>query len=111
MSFWMFACLFAMLSVSPQAGAGAARAKAIYAQAVDLEAHARFADALPLLWEAAQLSPGSAEIQNRLGEALERIGALDAAADAYRLAIASDKTFRKATNNLILVLANGGKTT
>ena len=113
MSFWMFACLLAMLSVSPQegAGAGAARAKTIYAQAVDLEAHARYADALPLLWEAAQLSPGSAEIQNRLGEALERIGALEAAADAYRRAIASDKTFRKATNNLILVLAKGGKTT
>jgi tetratricopeptide (TPR) repeat protein len=88
----------------------AARAKDIYAQAVDLEAHARYADALPLLWEAAQLAPASAEVQNRLGEALERIGALDAAADAYRRAIAGDKGYRKATNNLILVLAKGGKT-
>jgi tetratricopeptide (TPR) repeat protein len=86
------------------------RAQAIYTQAVDLEAHARYAEALPLLWEAAQLAPQAAEIQNRLGEALERIGALDAAADAYRRAIASNKS-RKATNNLILVLAKGGKTT
>lgn len=87
-----------------------ARAHAIYTQAVELESQARYADALPLLWEAAQLAPASAEVQNRLGEALERIGALDAAADAYRRAIAGDKGYRKATNNLILVLAKGGKT-
>jgi protein O-GlcNAc transferase len=110
----MFASIHALVlvaSLSLSAQEATSRAKTIYAQAVDLEAHARYADALPLLWEAAQLAPDAAEIQNRLGEALERIGALDAAADAYRRAIASDKTLRKATNNLILVLAKGGKTT
>jgi tetratricopeptide (TPR) repeat protein len=88
----------------------AARAKAAYAQAVELEAQARYADALPLLWEAAQLAPDAADIQNRLGEALERIGALDAAVEAYQRALACDQAFRKATNNLILALAKSGKT-
>jgi tetratricopeptide (TPR) repeat protein len=87
-----------------------ARAKAVFARAVELEARAQYADALPLLWEAAQLAPEDAEIQNRLGEGLERIGALDAAADAYQRAVARDPASRKATNNLILVLAKAGKT-
>jgi tetratricopeptide (TPR) repeat protein len=87
----------------------AARAKGVYARAVELEAHARHAEALPLLWEAAQLAPDDAEIQNRLGEALERIGALEAAVDAYRRAVARDPASRKAANNLILVLAKAGK--
>jgi tetratricopeptide (TPR) repeat protein len=87
----------------------AARARETYARAVDFEAHGRHAEALPLLWDAAQLAPDDAEIQNRLGEALERIGALDAAVDAYRRAVARDPASRKAANNLILVLAKGGR--
>jgi tetratricopeptide (TPR) repeat protein len=104
----LLAMTLASTSTSTQ---DAARAKSIFAQAQDLEAHARYADALPLLWEAAQLAPEASDIQNRLGEALERIGALDAAADAYRRAIAADQTSRKAINNLILVLAKSGKST
>jgi tetratricopeptide (TPR) repeat protein len=109
--------VFLGVCVSERAFAGVSaaqdvtRAKAVFARAVELEARARYADALPLLWEAAQLAPEDAEIQNRLGEALERIGALDAAADAYRRAVARDPASRKATNNLILVLAKAGKTT
>ena len=48
-------------------------------------------------------------MQNRLGEALERIGALDAAVDAYRRALAERPAFRKASNNLILALVKAGK--
>ena len=50
-----------------------------------------------------------ADVQNRLGEALERIGALDAAVDAYRRALAERPAFRKASNNLILALVKTGK--
>ena len=47
-------------------------------------------------------------MQNRLGEALERIGALDAAVEAYRRALAERPAFRKASNNLILALVKTG---
>ena len=49
---------------------------------MQLEADGNHAAALSLLWEAAGLAPRDPDIQNRLGEALERIGALDAAVDA-----------------------------
>ena len=49
--------------------------------------------------------PGRAE---PAGEALERIGALDAAFDAYRRALAERPAFRKASNNLILALVKTG---
>lgn len=64
---------------------------------------------LSALWDAAAREPGNAEIQNALGEALERLGALDAAIDAYRLALAAQPSFRKATNNLILALVKAGR--
>ena len=62
--------------------------------------------ALSLLWEAAGLAPRDADVQHRLGEALERIGALDAAIDAYRRAIAARPDFSRADNSLI---ARAGK--
>ena len=65
--------------------------------------------ALSLLWEAAGLAPHDADIQNRLGEALERMGALDAAIDAYRRALVERPAFRKAANNLILALVKAGQ--
>ena len=64
---------------------------------------------LSRLWEAAARAPQDADVQNRLGEALERIGALDAAIDAYRSALSARPDFRKASNNLILVLVKAGK--
>jgi superkiller protein 3 len=85
------------------------RAKEAFARAVELEARGDHSGALPLLWEAAGLAPRDADIQNRLGEALERLGALDAAVDAYRRALAERPDFRKASNNLILVLVKAGK--
>ena len=60
------------------------RAQQVHARAVQLEAAGNDAAALSLLWEAAGLAPRDADIQNRLGEALERMGALEAAVDAFR---------------------------
>jgi tetratricopeptide (TPR) repeat protein len=106
-------CLLAivLLSAAP-AGAGqepAARAKQAYARAIELEGQGNQAAALSLLWEASGLAPRDADIHNRLGEALERIGALDAAVDAYRRALAERPAFRTASNNLILALVKTGK--
>src|SRR5688500_11287110 len=64
---------------------------------------------LSRLWEAAARAPRDADVQNRLGEALERIGALDAAVDAYRAALSVRPDFRQASNNLILALVKAGK--
>jgi tetratricopeptide (TPR) repeat protein len=107
------ACLAIALVVGHPTTAAAqdssVRAKAAYDRAIKLEADGNFAASLSLLWEAAGLAPRDAEIQNRLGEALERIGALDAAVSAYRTAVATKPDFQKASNNLILALVKVGK--
>ena len=54
-------------------------------------------------------APRDAEVQNRLGEALDRIGALDAAIDAYQRAVAARPDFVVADNNLTLALAKAGR--
>jgi tetratricopeptide (TPR) repeat protein len=87
------------------------RARQVYTRAVELEGQGNYSAALTLLWEAAGLAPRDADVQNRLGEALERHGALDAAVEAYRRALAERPDFRKASNNLILVLVKAGKGT
>ena len=86
-----------------------ARAKEAYERAMKLEREGNAPAALSLLWEAAGLAPRDADIQYRLGEALERIGALDAAIAAYRQALASRPQFREAANSLILALVKAGK--
>ena len=85
------------------------RATDVYAHALELQTQGNDSAALSLLWEAAALAPHDADIQNRLGEALERIGALDAAVAAYRAAFSERPAFRKASNNLILALVKAGK--
>jgi tetratricopeptide (TPR) repeat protein len=93
-------------------GAGQAEpssARDAYARAIELESRGNPSGALALLWYAAGLTPRDADVQNRLGEALERIGALDAAIDAFRRAVAERPAFRKADNNLILTLVKAGK--
>jgi len=87
----------------------AARAKRAYDRAVELETRGDYSASLSLLWEASGLAPHDADIQNRLGDALDRIGALDAAIDAYRRAVAARTAFRKAENSLILTLVKAGK--
>src|SRR5688572_10267767 len=96
------ACLLVATSAASEQDESA-RAKQAYARAIELEAAGNHSAALSLLWEAAGLAPRDADVQNRLGEALERIGALDAAVEAYRAAVAARPDFRKASNNLILV--------
>jgi tetratricopeptide (TPR) repeat protein len=85
------------------------RAKEAYARAIELQSQGNDSAALSLLWEAAGLAPHDADVQNRLGEALERMGALDAAVEAYRVAVSQRPEFRKASNNLILALVKAGK--
>jgi tetratricopeptide (TPR) repeat protein len=87
------------------------RAAEAYRRAIELEGQGNDAAALSLLWEAAGLAPRDADIQNRLGEALERVGALEAAIEAYRLALSARPTFQRASNNLILVLVKAGRST
>ncbi len=86
-----------------------ARAREVYARAVELQSQGNDAAALALLWEAAGLAPRDPEIQNRLGEALDRIGAFDGAIAAYRTALQVNPEFKKASNNLIVVLVKAGK--
>ncbi len=107
---WLLAIV--LLSAATPHAAGQetpARAREAYERAIQLEDQGNHAAALSLLWEAAGLAPRDADVQNRLGEALERIGALDAAVDAYRRALAARPSFRKASNNLILALVKTGK--
>jgi superkiller protein 3 len=111
----IFACVLSFLSIFTGSATGravqeaAARAKDVYARALELQTQGNNSAALSLLWEAAGLAPHDADVQNRLGEALERIGALDAAVDAYRAAVSERPAFRKASNNLILALVKAGK--
>lgn len=110
----LIAVVLAVLSAQAHVDAGQqaeVRAADAYRRAIELEAQGNDAGALSLLWEAAGLAPGDAEIQNRLGESLERVGALDAASEAYRLALTARPTFQKASNNLILVLVKVGRST
>jgi tetratricopeptide (TPR) repeat protein len=102
--------LFLLCSSAPTVGQQTAeRAKEAYARAVELEARGDHAAALPFLWEAAQRAPDDADVQNHLGEALERMGAFGEAVEAYRRAIATRPAFRKATNHLILALVKAGR--
>jgi tetratricopeptide (TPR) repeat protein len=104
---WLFVLL--LLQTSVEARQAPPRAADAYKQAIELEARGHYADALSLLWEAAGLAPNDPDIQNRLGEALERVGALDAAVAAYRAAVVARPSFRKASNNLILSLVKAGR--
>jgi tetratricopeptide (TPR) repeat protein len=103
------ACALAVRATVAVAQDEAARAKQAYTRAVELDRQGNHTAALSLLWEASGLAPHDADIQNRLGEALERLGALDAAVDAYRLAVTERPAFQKASNNLTLALAKAGK--
>jgi tetratricopeptide (TPR) repeat protein len=103
-------CVCLMMAPTDLAfGQDNARAKDTYARAIELEGQGNHPAALSLLWEAAGLAPRDPDIQNRLGEALERIGALDPAVAAYRVAVQEKPDFRKASNNLILALVKVGK--
>src|SRR5262245_28589675 len=86
-----------------------AQAKQAYTRAAALEDEGNYPAALTLLWEAAGVAARGAAIQNRIGDALERVGVLDGAVRAYRVAVQEKPDFRKASNNLILALVKVGK--
>jgi tetratricopeptide (TPR) repeat protein len=108
-TFWIVMLLWASAPGAPAAQIVPADARQAYARAIDLESQGNYSAALALLWRAAGAAPHDPDVQNRLGEALERIGALDAAIDAYRRAVAERPAHRKASNNLILTLVKAGK--
>lgn len=93
----------------PAAQPAPARAKDLYQRALELERRGDTPAALSLLWEAAGLAPGDGAIQDHLGGALERIGALDAAVDAYRAAADARLAPRGAANHLVLALVKAGR--
>jgi tetratricopeptide (TPR) repeat protein len=103
----LIACL--LLPAPSPAQPQEVRAREAYDRAVALEAEGNQAAALSLLWAAAGAAPRDADIQNRLGEALDRIGALQGAVDAYRRAIASRADFGRAMNNLVVALSKSGQ--
>lgn len=84
-------------------------ARSLYGTALRLQREGNAPGALALLWEAAGLAPRDGDIQNELGRALEQIGALDAAADAYRAAVEARPAPPGAARNLVLVLAKAGR--
>ena len=94
---------------APAPRAPAARATDLYQRALELERRGNDPAALSLLWEAAGLAPHDGAIQDHLGEALERIGALDAAVDAYRAATDARPAPRGAANHLVLALVKSGR--
>ena len=97
----------AQLLLTAQTPAG--RATDLYERALELERRGNGPAALSLLWEAAGLAPRDGPIQNHLGEALERIGALDAAVEAYRAAADARPSPRGASNHLVLALVKSGR--
>ena len=87
----------------------ASRARDLYDAARRLQQSGNERGALTLLWEAAGLAPRDGDIQNELGRALERLGALDAAADAYRAAADAPSAPPSAERNLVLALVKAGR--
>jgi tetratricopeptide (TPR) repeat protein len=105
-------CFAALLIVAAAHSSAAqtppSRAKELYDRALELEKR-NPAAALSLLWEAAGLAPDDGAVQDRLGEALEQVGALDAAVDAYGAATKARPQPRGAANHFVLALVKTGR--
>ncbi|AMY08235.1 lipoprotein NlpI [Luteitalea pratensis] len=86
-----------------------ARAREAYRRAREWQARGDADGALALLWQASGLAPGDADIQTALAEALERVGALDTAIEAWRAALAARPEDRKASRGLVLALVAAGR--
>jgi tetratricopeptide (TPR) repeat protein len=99
------ALLVACLSAPLPAQEPQSRARTLDRRATELDRQGNAAGALPLLWEAAGLAPADGDIQDHLGAALERMGALDAAVVAYRAAASAHPPARAAGRHLVLALA------
>ena len=105
----VFAIALAAQVIASLGAQPVSRAKDLYARAVELDRRGNAPAALSLLWEAAGLTPQDGEIQLALGGALERIGALDGAIDAYYAAARSPRPPRGVSNSLVLALVKGGR--
>ena len=86
-----------------------ARAREAYRQARERQAAGDDDGALALLWQASGLAPRDADIQMALAGALERVGALDAAIEAWRAALVARPGERKASRGLVLALVAVGR--
>lgn len=85
------------------------RARDAYRRAVELEKRGDTDAALALLWTASGMAPRDVDIQTRLAEALQRVGALDAAIEAWRAAHAARPDDRRAARGLVLALVAAGR--
>ena len=106
---WLAAGVIVVAELLLGAQAPTARATDLYDRARELERRGNSAAALSLLWEAAGLAPDDGIIQDHLGEVLERIGALDAAVEAYRAATKARPAPPGAANHLVLALVKSGR--
>src|SRR4051812_22869395 len=107
---WAFTVMLLASATLPLATQdSSARARELYTRAVELDRSGNRSAGLSLLWEAAGLAPYDGPIQDRLGDALERIGALDAAVEAYRAAAGAPNAPRGAANHLVLALVKAGR--
>ena len=79
-----------------------ASARDLHRRALALQARGDADQALALLWTASGLAPGDADIQMTLADGLERVGALDAAIEAWRAALAARPADRRASRGLAL---------
>ena len=91
----LLAVVLALTLASGAAAQDVRGAREAYSRAVALEAGGNDAAALALLWQAAGAAPRDAEVQNRLGEALAAMGALDAAVEAFEQARSARPASRK----------------
>ncbi len=94
-----------------QSSEDARRAREVYRQAVEREARGDADGALALLWTASGLTPDDPEIQSRLAMALERVGALEAAVEAWRAAVAAAPRSPGPLRGLVLALVASGRST
>ena len=103
------ACLLVATVPAGLAAQAAGRGGELHARAMQLEKAGNHPAALSLLWEAAGLSPDDPVILNDLGEALDRIGALDAAIDAFQRALDRRPASGTTARRLVLTLARAGR--
>jgi tetratricopeptide (TPR) repeat protein len=108
---WILSIAAAILAAQTAFAAeqSAGRARSLYDTALRLQHDGNAAGALALLWEAAGLAPADGDIQTELGRALERIGALDAAAEAFLAAAGAPHAPPGAARSLVLALVKAGR--
>lgn len=85
------------------------KAREIHRRAMELERRGDPGGALALLWTASGLDPSDADIHADLADALQRVGALDAAIEAWRAAVAARPDQTRTSRGLVLALVSAGR--